>query len=98
MSYQTISVDDARQLLQTESVTVLDIRDGQSFSAGHIDNALHAEAIDVDKFIAEADKDKPLLVYCFHGISSQSAAQFLSDSGFTRVFSMEGGYAAWPEA
>ena len=97
MSYQTISVEDARQLLQAESVTVLDIRDAQSFSASHIDNALHAEAIDVDKFIAEADKDKPLLVYCFHGISSQSAAQFLSDSGFTRVFSMDGGYAAWAE-
>jgi thiosulfate sulfurtransferase len=98
MSFQCISVDDALALLKAESVTVLDIRDGQSFAAGHIDNAIHAEAIDVDKFIAEADKQKPLLVYCYHGISSQSAAQFLSDSGFTRVFSMDGGYAAWPEA
>ena len=97
MAYRTISTDDARQLLADQTVTVLDIRDPVSFSDGHIDNALHAESIDMNKFLAEEDKNKPLLVYCYHGVSSQSAAAFLIEKGFTQVYSLEGGYTAWSE-
>lgn len=95
MSYSGISIQEARQMLLAESVTVLDIRDLESFSSGHIENAIHAESIDVDSFIAEENKSKPLLVCCYHGISSKSAAQFFSEKGFTRVYSLDGGYAGW---
>ena len=98
MAYRTISTEDARQLLSDETVTVLDIRDPVSFSDGHIDNALHAESIDMNKFLAEENKNKPLLVYCYHGVSSQSAAAFLIEKGFTQVYSLEGGYTAWSES
>jgi thiosulfate sulfurtransferase len=98
MAYRTISIEDARQLLADEAVTVLDIRDPVSFSDGHIENAVHAESIDMNKFLAEEDKNKPLLVYCYHGISSQSAASFLTENGFTQVYSLEGGYTAWSES
>lgn len=98
MAYRTISIEDARQLLTDETVTVLDIRDPVSFSDGHIDNALHAETVDMDKFLAQEDKTKPLLVYCYHGISSQSAAAFLTEKGFSQVYSLEGGYTAWSES
>ena len=98
MAYRTISIEDARQLLTDETVTVLDIRDPVSFSDGHIENALHAETVDMDKFLAQEDKSKPLLVYCYHGISSQSAAAFLTEKGFSQVYSLEGGYTAWSES
>ena len=98
MAYRTISIEDARQLLTDETVTVLDIRDPVSFSDGHIENALHAETVDMDKFLAQEDKSKPLLVYCYHGISSQSAAAFLTENGFSQVYSLEGGYTAWSES
>ena len=98
MSTRGISIDEARQMLRGEAVTVLDIRDLESFSAGHIDNAIHAEAIDIDSFVVREDKNKPLLVCCYHGISSQSAAEFFAANGFTRVYSLDGGYAAWSES
>lgn len=98
MSHRNISVDEARQLLAGEAVTVLDIRDPESFSDGHIENAIHAGAIDIDAFVAREDKNKPLLVYCYHGISSQSAAAFLTENGFTQVYSLDGGYTAWSES
>jgi thiosulfate sulfurtransferase len=97
MSYRTISIEEARTLLAGDAITVLDIRDPVSFSDGHIENALNAEGMDVDAFIAKEDKNKPLLVYCYHGISSQSAAAFLAEKGFTQVYSLEGGYTAWSE-
>lgn len=98
MSFQQIDIASARQLLKEEAVTVLDIRDAGSFSAGHIKSAIHAEAVDIDAFVADEDKNKPLLVYCYHGISSRGAAEYFTESGFARVYSLDGGYVAWSES
>ena len=38
--------------------------------------------------------DLPVLVYCYHGISSQSAAEFLNQKGFEDVYSVDGGFEA----
>lgn len=95
MSYRTITPDDLRAMLKDKSVTLLDIRDAGSFAVGHIDGALSAEAVDIDSFVATEDKTQTLVVYCYHGISSRSAAEFFDENGFTDVYSMEGGYAAW---
>ena len=39
--------------------------------------------------------DTPVLVYCYHGISSQNAAAFLIERGFETVYSLDGGFEAW---
>ena len=96
MSFKQISVDETKHLIEAEDITILDIRDAQSYSKGHISNAIHAEGINFESFIIKEDKKKPLLVYCYHGHSSQSAAKYFTDNGFANVYSMEGGYTAWP--
>jgi rhodanese-related sulfurtransferase len=42
-----------------------------------------------------ADLDADLVVYCHHGIRSQSAAAFLERLGFQKVQSLTGGIDAW---
>ncbi|MDE0931482.1 MAG: rhodanese-like domain-containing protein, partial [Halioglobus sp.] len=42
-----------------------------------------------------ADRDQPLLIYCYHGNSSQGAADYFFNQGFEDVYSMDGGYEAW---
>lgn len=42
--------------------------------------------------------DSPLVVVCYHGISSQNAAQYLHEQGFDDVYSLDGGFQAWREA
>jgi thiosulfate sulfurtransferase len=98
MTYRNISIAEARELLAGNAVTVLDIRDPESFAAGHIENAVSAAGMDIDAFVAKEDKNKPLLVCCYHGVSSQSAAMYLAQNGFTQVYSLEGGYTAWSES
>ena len=49
----------------------------------------------IDDFVSNTKKDKSLIVYCYHGNSSQSAAEFLVKSGFNDVYSLDGGYEAW---
>ena len=68
-----IDVHQAKQLEENDSATIVDIRDPASFNAGHIPNAIHLSDGTVDQFLIDTDKNKPLVVYCYHGISSQGA-------------------------
>ncbi len=81
--------------LLKQGASVADIRDAASFSAGHITGAYNLSNDNLHEFIQQADLDQPLLVCCYHGISSQPAAQFLADKGFDQVYSINGGFEAW---
>lgn len=95
MSFDCISVEETKRLLENDDVTVIDIRDINSFSKGHINNAIHIDDININNFLSEKDKNETIIIYCYHGISSKSAANFFSQKGFKNVFSMNDGYAGW---
>ena len=78
-----------------QSIQIVDIRDDESFATGHIPNSFHLHGSNLSEFIAQADPESPLLVVCFHGISSQSAAAYLAEQGFGETYSLDGGYEAW---
>jgi len=96
MNFKRISAQDCKNLLATQTATLLDIRDPQSFAQGHIDDALHIEQINIDTFVEEQPKSRPLVICCYHGISSQSAAAYFAEKGFTEVYSLDGGFEGWP--
>lgn len=97
MAFTHISIEDVKQMMKQGDLALLDIRDQASFQAGHIDSAQHITGENIQSFIQTADFDKPVVVYCYHGNSSQGAADFLSEQGFTEVYSMTGGYTAWQQ-
>jgi len=41
--------------------------------------------------------DLPMVVCCYHGISSQGVAQFLVERGFDQVYSLEGGFEGYQQ-
>ena len=93
-----IDVHQVKQLEENNSATIVDIRDPASFQAGHIPKAIHLSDETVEQFITDTDKNKPLVVYCYHGISSQGAAAYFSEKGFKEVSSMIGGFEGWLSA
>lgn len=95
MSYQCISTQEAETILQKGEATLLDIRDGASFSAGHLKNAAHLTNENVAEIIGNADKEKPVVIYCYHGNSSKGAADYFYNQGFKQVYSVDGGYEVW---
>lgn len=101
-TFQRISVSDAKQKMDSQSCQLVDIRDEQSFHMGHIQGAQHLDNTGVQAFLESADPDAPLIICCYHGNSSQQAAQFFVEKDFTDVYSLDGGYEAWrlnfPEA
>jgi thiosulfate sulfurtransferase len=48
--------------------------------------------------VFEVEFEQPILVMCYHGISSQGAAQYLVNQGFEEVYSVDGGFEAWHRA
>lgn len=83
------------QTLREQGAVVVDIRDPQSFANGHISGSLLLDNHSLPDFIAKADFDKPLIVSCYHGNSSQNAAAYLISQGFSDVYSLDGGFELW---
>lgn len=92
--FKRISPEQA-QALRNEGGVVVDIRDAQSYAEGHISGSKHLDNHSLHDFIAAADLDHPLVVTCYHGHSSQSAAAYLINQGFSEVHSLDGGFELW---
>lgn len=90
-----MSVEELQSVLVEESHVVVDIRDANSFASGHITKSIHLTNESLGDFIRDADPDAPVVVCCYHGISSQQAAQFLISQDFTDVYSLDGGFTQW---
>ena len=98
-SYLTPSM--ATRLMNNHSdALILDIRTAADYKKGHIKGAKNIPLSDfassVDKL--EADKDKPVLVYCNSGNTVTRAIKLLKKAGFVQVNNLDGGIAAWKEA
>ena len=101
MNFQRISVEEAKfkffndDGLPVEGVKILDIRDEDSFKEGHINNARHIDNTNFMDFLQSTEFDEPIIIYCYHGITSQGVAAHVADQGFEDVYSLDGGYEAW---
>lgn len=95
MSFTCIPGSAAKQIIETRDVTIIDIRDPGSFASAHVTGSISVNNSNVNEFVAQADFEKPLLVFCYHGHSSQGAADFFSSQGFVEVYSVDGGFEEW---
>lgn len=96
--FECISVQQAQAQLNDNNAVLVDIRDPQSFAAGHASGAFHLTNTSLHSFIEQADLTRPVLVMCYHGNSSKGAAQYLLTQGFDQAYSIDGGYDAWQMA
>jgi len=96
MAFEHLSITALQTLLNEKSITLIDIRDQASFLAGHIEGALHVGNHNIESFLVKTDRQLPLVVYCYHGNSSQGAADYFNQQGFNKTYSLDGGYTAWP--
>ena len=95
MPYQCISVEDAKALISSNDVTLVDIRDAQSFALANVENSQNISNTNVDGFLSTVDTEKPIIVICYHGNSSKGAAEYFFNQGCKLVHSLDGGFEAW---
>ncbi len=96
--FSTVTVTGMPELLAAEDALLLDCRLLRDYREGHIENAMHAHDDLVESLIKKADKATPLVIYCYHGHSSEHLAELFGNFGFQNVYSVEGGYARWLES
>ena len=98
LMYLELAPDEAHEAIADKEVTLVDIRDPESFQAAHLVDAVHVNDANIHEFLETANRQQPLIVYCYHGISSAGAASFFSEQGFEKVSHIEGGFEAWQQS
>jgi rhodanese-related sulfurtransferase len=90
----------AVQLMNSEDVVVLDVREPSETAGGKIAKAIQIPVSGLPKRVDELlkHKDKSMLVYCKTGARSGVACKELDKNGFEKVYNLSGGVMAWQEA
>ena len=90
-----MDIHEAKKLIDQKTVTVVDIRDPETFQQGRIQGAVFLNNANLEDFLKNVNKQIPLLCYCYHGITSQGAVEYFRNHGFAQVYSLDGGFEAW---
>lgn len=90
--YKEVSVQDLKKRLDSgEDIFLLDVREDYEHEICNIGGLL-APMDDINKFINIIPKDKPVVVYCHHGMRSAAVIKYLQkEYSFTNLLNLEGG-------
>ena len=92
-----VPVEDVLKIVQMEEAQLIDVRTPEEYGEGHIANALNIDFFS-DNFLENMenlDKEKPVVLYCKSGNRSNKSAQKLKESGFSKIYDVDGGITEW---
>ena len=87
----SISMPEFYKKYQTETLSILDVREDYEFQMGHVPTAKNLPLSTFET----GDKQETYYVICQSGTRSAAACQFLSAQGFD-VTNVAGGMNIWP--
>jgi len=97
-NYQQISQEEAKEMMDTQDVIILDVREQDEYDSGHIPGAVLLPVGTIDEETAAEvipEKDSTVLVYCRSGNRSKTASSALAELGYTNIYEF-GGINTWP--
>ena len=97
-SYQQISQEEAKEMMDTQDVIILDVREQDEYDSGHIPGAVLLPVGTIDKETAAEvipEKESTVLVYCRSGNRSKTTSSALAELGYTNIYEF-GGINTWP--
>ena len=96
-----VTVDETRERMQSSNrVLLIDTREDNEWQAGRATGSIHLGKGIIERDIEAQvpDKTTELILYCGGGFRSALAADVLQQMGYTKVFSMAGGWKAWKDS
>jgi sulfur-carrier protein adenylyltransferase/sulfurtransferase len=93
-----VDAPQARELLDSaEPPLLVDVRESDEWSEGHIPGAVHVPRGYLESRIEQSapDRSRPVVVYCAGGARSAFAAKTLEELGYENVVSLAGGFTDW---
>ena len=97
-SYQQITQEEAKEMMDSQEVIILDVREQGEYDSGHIPGAVLLPVGTIDETTAAEvipEKDSTVLVYCRSGNRSKTASSTLAELGYTSIYEF-GGINTWP--
>lgn len=90
---QNISITNARQLIGTKNVFVIDVRDKEEYLKDNIKNSINIPVANIKRDIKKVIKNKnaKIIVYCSTGERSAAACQLLAAKGYKNVYNVSTG-------
>jgi rhodanese-related sulfurtransferase len=99
MLFQPLDPLRLQELLrEPEPPQLIDVRSVGEFVWGAIAGAHHIELATLPAAMSELDAQAPLVLVCMSGARSAQACTFLAQRGFSRLYNLNGGLAAWVRA
>ena len=96
--YQQIAQEEAKEMMDTQDVIILDVREQDEYDSGHIPGVVLLPVGTIDEETAAEvipEKDSTVLVYCRSGNRSKTASSALAELGYTNIYEF-GGINTWP--
>ena len=90
-----ISAVEASALQKNKAVVLLDVREDTELAICKIEGALHIPMGEIPDRYGSLPRDKPVIVFCHHGMRSLNVQKFLVSKGFDNIVNMQGGIHAW---
>jgi hydroxyacylglutathione hydrolase len=95
---ESITVRELSDLVDEESVRVLDVRQPAEWASGHIDGATFITGAELPERAHEIPSDRPVAVVCGSGYRSSISASLLQQRGTKKAMNVIGGMSAWRSA
>lgn len=96
-AYHKITAEEAKEMMDSGDVTVVDVRRAEEYEQAHIPGAVLVpnESIGEEQPEELPDKDAAILVHCRTGVRSKQASDKLVKMGYTNIYDF-GGIVDWP--
>jgi rhodanese-related sulfurtransferase len=95
---QEINPIEAVAMQNPSSKTVfLDVREAPELAICRIEGAQHVAMSELATQFAAIPQDRPVIVFCHHGMRSRQVIQFLQSQGYDKLINLEGGIHAWAQ-
>jgi len=81
-------------LAERPNALLLDTREARHHTISHLAGCTRLDGRNHEQLLLREPKNRPVLIYCYHGNASQTWANMFIDFGFTDVADVVGGWAA----
>lgn len=98
--YGDVTVEQAKSLIEERSeLVIVDVRTLVEYRESHIEGAINVcVGCKPEDILNYVNPDDEILLYCERGYRSVIAFRILFENGYSKIYNMQGGIAAWIKA
>ena len=96
--FKNITIAELQEMFKQGGMCLVDVRTDAEVARGKIPQGESLPLHLLPSRLNQLDKNATTVFYCQMGGRSAQAAGYAADNGFTDVYNLEGGIAAWEQA